>query len=753
MQRILGRLSWLTGRHWAGRGRAIIRALEALTMLPLVLTTAVAGAGGKDEQVLRELGPDKKIAVCAFELYNPDVDPETGSGVWVSYRDGDITSISDDSPYQEEVAREMLQIFERAFAATGAFELVPSDRLASTRRSQELEREKVKILERSITGTGVLNLDASDRLAIATSSRALTIPELTRENGLFACVHAQSYVAAGFGWKKKVKLITKWHLIGASGWQVDLDTDCASEERQGVWFNLNERRLKPVFLQLAQHSAQELLRQLAERMRTAGSTAEVRIADPDEVGAATLFDTGALPQPEPGCVKNSDGKWEKRVALPAGVDLALVFVPDGSFEMGSEEGKPDEDWQPRHTVRIDRAFWIGKYELTQAQWMAVMGTNPSHFKGESLPVDSVSWNDAVKLVTTLNQRLGLGPATGFRLPSEAEWEYACRASTTTTYSFSNSRQKLAQYAWYEENALKTTHPVGQLSPNPWGTYDMYGNVAEWCEDTWNPGYSGAPTDGSAWGGVDEERVQRGGHWDRSSKDLRSFSRDSEEAEDGSRTGGLRLVMGARNPHSERAAPVAPASAAWPSEVTQSETTTFLSPASAERAPAAPPVAQGAPADAIGTAPSAMAGVGSTVSSPGATSQPSPAASVDEAGWYVAKTTTTGYLVDSLAMLGCITGCDVEAFVKARAGRRCLTPECQAAGYSFYYRGLRVASVSNGLPTVNLSARVLPFTSDSNAIIVKYLQIPENKTTAKVTIVTRGDHLELIGVESIENVNW
>jgi formylglycine-generating enzyme required for sulfatase activity len=174
--------------------------------------------------------------------------------------------------------------------------------------------------------------------------------------------------------------------------------------------------------------------------------------------------------------------------------------------------------------------------------MAVLGSRPSKFKGDSLPVESVSWNDAKRFLADLNEKLGLGHDAGFRLPTEAEWEYAARASSTANYSFSDSAKDLGQHAWFDKNAKGTTHPVGGLQPNPWGLYDMYGNVSEWCEDAWHDTYENAPSDGTAWRGEDSDRVCRGGSWDHPSIELRSYYRSAEDPTETDKTLGFRVVL-------------------------------------------------------------------------------------------------------------------------------------------------------------------------------------------------------------------
>ena len=192
--------------------------------------------------------------------------------------------------------------------------------------------------------------------------------------------------------------------------------------------------------------------------------------------------------------------------------MELVLIPAGKFMMGSPSGDQEryDDEGPVHEVIIKNPFYVGKYPVTQKQWEKIMGSNPSKFRGEDRPVESVSWNDVQEFIKKLNEKESAGK---YRLPSESEWEYACRAGTTTRYSFGDDESKLDDYAWYSENSGSETHPVGQNNPNPWGLYDIHGNVWEWCQDNWHGNYDGAPSDGSAWeSGSGSDRVDRGGSW-------------------------------------------------------------------------------------------------------------------------------------------------------------------------------------------------------------------------------------------------
>jgi formylglycine-generating enzyme required for sulfatase activity len=247
----------------------------------------------------------------------------------------------------------------------------------------------------------------------------------------------------------------------------------------------------------------------------------------------------------PPCSARSPSRATGRThsaSLPNGVRLELVELPAGSFCMGSENGAPDE--KPPHKVTV-KPFYIGKYEVTQQQWQALMGNNPSNFKncGGTCPVEQVSWDDAQRFITRLNS---LNDGFVYRLPSEAEWEYAVRAATTGDYAGNPGLM-----AWFADNAGNQTHPVGQKQPNSFGLHDMHGNVNEWCEDWYhlNLGYRGAPADGNVWESRGEQtmRVVRGGSARNNPTNLRSASRGKSEP--GSRSAiiiGFRVVAVSRS---------------------------------------------------------------------------------------------------------------------------------------------------------------------------------------------------------------
>jgi formylglycine-generating enzyme required for sulfatase activity len=187
--------------------------------------------------------------------------------------------------------------------------------------------------------------------------------------------------------------------------------------------------------------------------------------------------------------------------LGDGVILEMVAIPGGTFIMGSPAGEGNDSEKPQHRVSV-QPFALGKYPVTQAQWQAVMGNNRSRFKGANRPVKCVSWRRAMEFCRTLSQRTG----REYRLPSEAEWEYACRAGTTTPFYFGETiTAQLANYKakhTYADAPIgkyrKQTTDVGSFPPNAFGVYDLHGNVWEWCWDNWHDNYHGAPTDGRAW---------------------------------------------------------------------------------------------------------------------------------------------------------------------------------------------------------------------------------------------------------------
>ena len=259
------------------------------------------------------------------------------------------------------------------------------------------------------------------------------------------------------------------------------------------------------------------------------------------VGAVALAGSGepiaapispAKPAPLPPPV---EPKPEPKPEPPSLVEL--VGIPAGVFLMGSDERNSEK---PIHEVRVS-AFRCMKFPVTRRIYRDVMGKDPGWPEGEAddRPVNQVSWYDAIDFCNRLSEREGLTPAyrrsgnnvswdaavDGYRLLTEAEWEYACRAGTRTRYSFGENEGKLGEYAWYSDNAGGTPRPVGTRQPNPWGLHDMHGNVWEWVQDCWHDNYVGAPADGSAWETDNcQYRVLRGGSFSGWAGFLRSADR-------------------------------------------------------------------------------------------------------------------------------------------------------------------------------------------------------------------------------------
>jgi formylglycine-generating enzyme required for sulfatase activity len=233
-----------------------------------------------------------------------------------------------------------------------------------------------------------------------------------------------------------------------------------------------------------------------------------------------------------GCGKHSsDLRRNGTIDLGDGVKMEFVLVQPGSFKMGSDYA----DEAPAHDVLLTKPFYLGKYEVTQKQWLKVMKINPSQFEGPALPVDNVSWDDGQTFLKKLRKKTG----EKFALPTEAQWEYACRADTTSRYSWGDRVAEAQDYAWFADNSGRTTHPAGEKKPNAWGLYDMNGNVWEWCADSLGPYPAGAVTNPLV-SSSGQLHAVRGGGFTSKADGLRCSNRDSEWR--GVRSFGLRCAI-------------------------------------------------------------------------------------------------------------------------------------------------------------------------------------------------------------------
>ncbi|MDJ0516142.1 MAG: SUMF1/EgtB/PvdO family nonheme iron enzyme [Trichodesmium sp. MO_231.B1] len=248
-------------------------------------------------------------------------------------------------------------------------------------------------------------------------------------------------------------------------------------------------------------------------------------------------------------INRTQGSARQKIEdLGNGIKLEMVYIPGGSFLMGSpedEEGR-EQNESPQHEVTLE-PFYMSKYPITQEQYQAMMGNNPSNFKGENRPVEKVNWHDAIEFCKKVSRKTG----KIYRLPSESQWEYACRAGITTPFYFGETiTSELVNYngnypyAYAPKDQYRQeTTDVGSFPPNAFGLYDMHGNVLEWCQDVWHGNYNGAPTDGSTWetGGDSNQRMLRGGSWYYNSGDCRCARRLYSSAGVSDIDGGFRIV--------------------------------------------------------------------------------------------------------------------------------------------------------------------------------------------------------------------
>jgi formylglycine-generating enzyme required for sulfatase activity len=256
------------------------------------------------------------------------------------------------------------------------------------------------------------------------------------------------------------------------------------------------------------------------------------IEDPVERGEEEPLMPGWLLMRKRGIAYTSESDEEEPRVVRNSIGMTFVPIPSGTFIMGSPFNDPmhHED-ETQHSVLITQPFYMQTTQVTQGHYKAVMEESPSEFQnsGENSPVENVSWNDVQEFIKRLNR---MEETDNYRLPTEAEWEYACRAGSKTRYCFGDDEESLKDYAWYDANADDHTHPVGQKKPNAWGLYDMHGNVWEWVQDRYGD-YSSldvADPKGASMGwGLRSTRVNRGGSWYSNLIECRSANRDSNSA--------------------------------------------------------------------------------------------------------------------------------------------------------------------------------------------------------------------------------
>jgi formylglycine-generating enzyme required for sulfatase activity len=262
-------------------------------------------------------------------------------------------------------------------------------------------------------------------------------------------------------------------------------------------------------------------------------TAKVKLRKLEaSVKSSTSTPTGPETSSRPPVSKPAAPSPGTQIEGAAGIKL--VFIPAGEFQMGSENGVSDE--KPVHRVVIPEPFWMGKYEVTQAQWESVMGNNPSRFKGQNLPVETVSWDECQEFIRKLNAK---GDGNTYALPTEAEWEYACRAGTKDDYAGSS----LDTLGWYNKNSGNQTHPVGQKQANAFGLHDTHGNVWEWCAD-WYDGnfYKRSRATNPTGPESGQYRVLRGGSWFFNADYCRSAFRYGNTPTERNNYNGFRIVV-------------------------------------------------------------------------------------------------------------------------------------------------------------------------------------------------------------------
>jgi formylglycine-generating enzyme required for sulfatase activity len=280
---------------------------------------------------------------------------------------------------------------------------------------------------------------------------------------------------------------------------------CRDDRRRGWCVGCGEEHDRRQFEKTAQQ--QQKLEQLTLAIERSISTGELDDARHGiKLAANQGLSADQLARLETAVKQAAEPQHGDKISTPSGMEF--VYIEHGTFMMGSPGNEARDNDETQHVVTLTQGFYLQTTPVTQGQWHAVMGSNPSRFKdgGQDRPVETVSWNNVQDFIQKLN---AMEPGAGYQLPTEAQWEYACRAGSSTVWCFGNDDDYLGRYAWYDYNSEDQTHPVGKKQPNNWGLYDMHGNVSEWCQD-WYGDYPsasvadpGGPSDGST-------RVYRGG---------------------------------------------------------------------------------------------------------------------------------------------------------------------------------------------------------------------------------------------------
>ncbi|MDY7003032.1 MAG: SUMF1/EgtB/PvdO family nonheme iron enzyme [Cyanobacteriota bacterium] len=317
------------------------------------------------------------------------------------------------------------------------------------------------------------------------------VEDLTQVIGLDAS-HARAYYYRGNAY---YKLGEYQQALDDYNRAINLGLNEAVKNRDivlGVWEEIKRQAEEKI-----RQEERERLEREAEEKRRRESKGELFTFE-----VVTVNNSGKI-------IHRAEGSARQKIEdLGNGIKLEMVYIPGGSFLMGSPENEAERESSesPQHQVSL-QPFYMSKYPITQNEYQAIMGNNPSNFKGESRPVENVNWHNAVEFCQKLSEKTG----KTYTLPSESQWEYACRAGTTTPFYFGETiTSELVNY----EGKIGQTTDVGNFPPNAFGLYDMHGNVWEWCLDVWHNNYNGAPTDGSAWetGGNNSYRLLRGGCW-------------------------------------------------------------------------------------------------------------------------------------------------------------------------------------------------------------------------------------------------